>query len=282
MNIDPNLINNKSDFELIKNQSICSLCNYIIWEPFQCSVCQSAFCYNCINEYYLQNGNSCPNKCENPSFKSSKLVKDILSTLIFNCPNNCDILIPYQEYFTHSRSKCKKIDYKKKYEHLLSDFDSLNIKYNELEKKYIELQKKLENYEKGNNRNNIENLNSITIQFKNGEKDDPDIIENLISLDVLRYKKEYYTRITQNIEGRIPKELRLKLNRITVNLNLLETNLGKEIQPFVYSKALQNQLNHDKELLQYFIQNNKNDKAELVKVRIPLLEKEIRNISNFL
>ncbi len=129
MNIDPNLINNKSDFELIKNQSICSLCNYIIWEPFQCSVCQSAFCYNCINEYYLQNGNSCPNKCENPSFKSSKLVKDILSTLIFNCPNNCDILIPYQEYFTHSRSKCTKIDYKKKYFELKEKLEKLKEEY---------------------------------------------------------------------------------------------------------------------------------------------------------
>ena len=129
MSIGPNLINNKSDYELIKNQSICSLCNYIIWDPFQCSVCQSAFCYECINEYYLQNGQSCPNKCEKPSFKPSKLVKDILSTLKFNCPNNCDIIIPYQEFFTHPRSQCKKIDYKTKYFELKEKFEKLKEEY---------------------------------------------------------------------------------------------------------------------------------------------------------
>ena len=268
-------------FKSIEEEIICSICSDIKKDPYMCSKCQNSFCKICI-EKWKKKSKVCPFKCNNPTYSSIRLIKNLLSKLHFKCPNGCDVKIPYDNIEKHLDKECKKIEYKKKYEHLLSDFDSLNIKYNELEKKYIELQKKLENYEKGNNRNNIENLNNITIQFKNGEKDDPDIIENLISLDVLRYKKEYYTRITQNIEGRIPKELRLKLNRITVNLNLLETNLGKEIQPFVYSKALQNQLNHDKELLQYFIQNNKNDKAELVKVRIPLLEKEIRNISNFL
>ena len=130
MCVDPNLINNKSEFELIKKQSICDLCNYILWEPKQCSVCESAFCEECLDEYFTKNGISCPNKCENPTFKTSKLLKNILSLIKFNCQNNCGVLIPYEEYFIHSRSKCNKIDYKKKYLELKEQLEELKKEYN--------------------------------------------------------------------------------------------------------------------------------------------------------
>ena len=283
------MISNLSDYVIkddiyksIEDEIICSICSDIKKEPVMCSKCQNSFCKLCI-EQWKKKSKICPFKCSNPIYSSIRLIKNLTSKLHFKCPNGCDVKILYDDLTKHLEKECKKIDYKKKYDNLLSDFDSLNLKYNDLEKKYSELQKKLEQYEKGINRNNNrENLDDIAIQFKDGEKEDPDIIENLISLDVLRFKKEFYTNKTQNIEGRIPKELRTRINRISVNLTLLENNLGKEIQPFIYYKAIQNQLNHDKELFKYFIQNNQKDKAELVKVRIPLLQKEIQNISNFL
>ncbi len=283
------MISNLSDYVIkddiyksIEDEIICSICSDIKKDPVMCSKCQNSFCKLCI-EQWKKKSKICPFKCSNPIYSSIRLIKNLTSKLHLKCPNGCDEKIPYDNLKKHLEKECKKIDYKLKYEKLLSDFDSLNLKYNDLEKKYSELQKKLEEYEKGINRNNNnENLDGIAINFKDGEKDDPDIIENLISLDVLRFKKEFYTNKTQNIEGRIPKELRTRINRISVNLTLLENNLGKEIQPFIYYKAIQNQLNHDKELFKYFIQNNQKDKAELVKVRIPLIEKEIQNISNFL
>ena len=43
-----------------------------------------------------------------------------------------------------------------------------------------------------------------------------------------------------------------------------------------------NQLAHDKLLYQYFIQENENDKSNIVKVRIQLLLKEIKETEEFI
>ena len=129
MQINPNLINNKNDFEVIKNQSVCPLCKGILWEPIQCSICESCYCEKCLEKYFKGKNKICPNNCENSTFKLSKLVKNMLSILKFNCPNNCDEIIPYEQYSLHLRSKCSKEDYKSKYFELKIKLDKLKEEY---------------------------------------------------------------------------------------------------------------------------------------------------------
>jgi len=129
MFLDPKLIHNISTYKLIENQSICYLCEHLLWNPLQCSVCESSFCNECLKEYFLKNDKSCPNNCINPTFKESKLLNEILSKLQFNCPNKCNDIIPYEEFFSHLNSKCSKVDYKKKYLELKDKLNQLKSEY---------------------------------------------------------------------------------------------------------------------------------------------------------
>ena len=55
------------------------------------------------------------------------MVKNILSNLKFKCKNGCDIQIPYTDLREHYEEKCPKLDFKPKYESLLSQFNKLKI-----------------------------------------------------------------------------------------------------------------------------------------------------------
>ena len=119
-------------------------------------------------------------------------------------------------------------------------------------------------------------------QFKKEELVDPDIIDNLNSMEVLKNKKTFYEEKAKKIEGRTPKELREKINKIVVKINFLQNQLGNQIQPSAYLNILENQLIHDKSLYQYFIQTKNNNNASLVKPRIEILEKEIQELKKFI
>ena len=119
-------------------------------------------------------------------------------------------------------------------------------------------------------------------QFKKEELVDPDIIDNLNSMEVLKNKKTFYEGKAKKIEGRTPKELREKINKIVVKINFLQNQLGNQIQPSAYLNILENQLIHDKSLYQYFIQTKNNNNASLVKPRIEILEKEIQELKKFI
>ena len=119
-------------------------------------------------------------------------------------------------------------------------------------------------------------------QFKKEELVDPDIIDNLNSMEVLKNKKTFYEGKAKKIEGRTPKELREKINKIVLKINFLQNQLGNQIQPSAYLNILENQLIHDKSLYQYFIQTKNNNNASLVKPRIEILEKEIQELKKFI
>ena len=55
------------------------------------------------------------------------MVKNILSNLKFKCKNGCDIQIPYNDLREHYEEKCPILDFKPKYESLLSQFNKLKI-----------------------------------------------------------------------------------------------------------------------------------------------------------
>ena len=132
------------------------------------------------------------------------------------------------------------------------------------------------------NQNISQNVKIDINQFKKEELVDPDIMDNLNSMGVLNNKKEFYEAKAKKIEGRTPKELREKINKIIVKINLLQNQLGDQIQPTDYLKVLENQLIHDKSLYQYFIQTKNDNNASLVKPRIEILEKEIQELKKFI
>ena len=143
----------------------------------------------------------------------------------------------------------------------------------------------IQNKKTNNTNQNISESKNVNIdvnQFKKEELVDPDIIDNLNSMEVLKNKKLFYEAKAKKIEGRTPKELREKINKITVKITILENQLGEQIQPADYLNILKKQLIHDKSLYQYFIQIKNNDNASLVKPRIENLQKEIQELEKYI
>ena len=101
-------------------------------------------------------------------------------------------------------------------------------------------------------------------------------------MEVLKSKKQFYEEKAKKIAGRTPKDLREKINKITVKVNQLQNLLGDKIQPPDYLNIIKKQFIHDKELYQYFIQENQKEKADLVKPRINILMKEIQELYKFI
>ena len=86
----------------------------------------------------------------------------------------------------------------------------------------------------------------------------------------------------KKIETRIPRPLRDKSNKIKVKMNFLKNALGDTIDPQGYLNIMKQQLEHDKLLYQYFIQENQNEKANIVKIRVQLLFKEMQETEKFI
>ena len=119
-------------------------------------------------------------------------------------------------------------------------------------------------------------------QFKEEELSDPDIIDNLVSVGVLEYKDKEIQEKINKIEGRTPRNLREKSNRIKVKINFIKGALGDTINPEGYVNIMRSQLEHDKLLYQYFIQEKDNAKSNIVKIRIQLLFKEINETEQYI
>ena len=119
-------------------------------------------------------------------------------------------------------------------------------------------------------------------KFKKEELEDPDIIDNLVSVSVLEFKDKELESKMKKIETRIPRPLRDKSNKIKVKMNFLKNALGDTIDPQGYLNIMKQQLEHDKLLYQYFIQENQNEKANIVKIRVQLLFKEMQETEKFI
>lgn len=115
-------------------------------------------------------------------------------------------------------------------------------------------------------------------KFQPDDIKDPDNVNNLNSMQVIDFKIAELTQKISKIEGRTPKPLREKLVSFKCKKNLLESSLGDTIDPKQYLVMMKNQLEKDKLLAMYFEQEKVPDKAELVKSRIKLLIKEIKEL----
>lgn len=109
--------------------------------------------------------------------------------------------------------------------------------------------------------------------FSKEEIDNPDVIDNLVSLQVLEYKiKEYDS-----------KEDKKDFVCLMENKKKdIEDNLGGNMSYECYFNIINKQLNHDTKLYQFFKQSDINDKSNIVNNRIDILQKEIKEIESII
>jgi len=112
-------------------------------------------------------------------------------------------------------------------------------------------------------------------QFKDEELKDPDCLDNLRTLEVLKFKHAKYEAIRNKIDGRTPRELMQRITRINIKIKQLEESFGDEITPQDYLALLKFSFDHDKKLAEYFKQTGDKDKFTLVNERLPLIVKEM-------
>lgn len=85
--------------ELIK----CPICLDILCKPYECEVCGSLFCAECINNW-LQINKSCPMKCPDSKLTKAKInTRKILNVLILKCINypECSFQGKYWDTLEH-------------------------------------------------------------------------------------------------------------------------------------------------------------------------------------
>ena len=172
--IDDSTIINIKEYNSIKDEIICEICQGILVKPKQCDSCESIFCENCINKW-LKKNNSCPKRCPKFTIKDCpRLMKKLLEKLVIECPIckkefNYDFLVykHYDECLNGTKFiKCpfcpdcqieKKTleEYQKNFtdekNKLLKEIQTLKDKIKELEEKNEENIKKKKEIDKNKN-----------------------------------------------------------------------------------------------------------------------------------
>ena len=98
---------------IIKNETynsfpeliICQICQCIMLEPVMCVGCQNYFCIKCINDWKKKSG-VCPNRCENPIYKSVIEKNRLISKMKFRCIKGCGAEISFDDIKSHYNSNC--------------------------------------------------------------------------------------------------------------------------------------------------------------------------------
>jgi hypothetical protein len=97
----------------------------------------------------------------------------------------------------------------------------------------------------------------------------------------MKKKEEELTEKMKKIEGRTPRELRQLMNKIKVKISVLEGNIQNgQITEKMYFNILVNQFEHDKLLGQYFLQENQNEKADIIAKRLTIIMNEIEELKS--
>ena len=139
------------------------------------------------------------------------------------------------------------------------------------------------NKEKTNNINNNNKEKLDKSLFKEEELNDPDNIDNLNSLKVLKDSLKKLEDKISKIDGRTPRELMMKKVKINCKIKSFESQMGDgEFEPKDYLALMEQQLKHDILLCKYFKQENELEKAKIVFCRINLLNEEIAELKKYL
>lgn len=68
------------------NYFSCGICLKVLSEPVECTQCQTAFCKECIDQWF-NNSRKCPVQCNNAKYESlNPMVKEIMLKQRFFCP----------------------------------------------------------------------------------------------------------------------------------------------------------------------------------------------------
>lgn len=120
-------------------------------------------------------------------------------------------------------------------------------------------------------------------QFSSDELKNPDVIDNLNTMEVLTFKEKQLNEKIAKIEGRTPKELRDQLVKVKCKKKILEDQLGEgALTPESYIEIINKQHQHDKALHDYFEHENDKEKSSMVASRLTLLKKEMNDMIEYL
>ena len=126
---------------------------------------------------------------------------------------------------------------------------------------------------------NIEYTNE---DFKAEELIDPCCPDIIVTAKSLDYEIKKLDEKIAKIEGRTPKELRDKRNKMVCKKQILENMLGDQINPQQYAAIVKDSIDHHRKLQKYFQDKNEIDKQKIVTERINVLVSEMNEIINLL
>jgi hypothetical protein len=113
-------------------------------------------------------------------------------------------------------------------------------------------------------------------EFKSEELENPDIIDNLVSLKVLEFKIKKCEQESKKIEGRCPPALREKMLKMRVKYKTIESQMSDGIiNVDKYISVLKYQIEHDNKLINYFESKKEIEKGKLVAERIKVMISEM-------
>ena len=97
---------NYNQILIIEDLVKCSICLEILCKPYECEICGSLFCEDCIQEW-LNINHSCPMKCENfIMMKARPNTRKMLNIIKIRCINypDCNYTCDYWEVFEHEKT----------------------------------------------------------------------------------------------------------------------------------------------------------------------------------
>jgi len=104
LHINDDIVINKSYYDPMAKELICSICKGLLIDPVLCTECEHPFCSSCIGEWTKKN-NQCIMKCKG-TFKSKpipRMIKNIMEKVLLKC-NFCNGEISLMDYPIHITS----------------------------------------------------------------------------------------------------------------------------------------------------------------------------------
>ena len=98
----------------------------------------------------------------------------------------------------------------------------------------------------------IEGVTYTKDDFTEEELEDPTNTDIIVTAKSLEFELKKLDEKCAKIEGRIPKELRDKKNKMFCKKNILENMLGDQITPQQYAGIVKYSIDHHRKLQKYF------------------------------
>lgn len=93
----------------MSNETVCSICLGMVYDPVMCGKCEGLFCRNCINNQ-LKTTCKCPNQCIFEEKPINRVLRNLLNKFELYCyyrEKGCKEIVLYSEFENH----CKNCDF---------------------------------------------------------------------------------------------------------------------------------------------------------------------------